>query len=139
MGRIDRGDSSPMSNEGQQVKARRERLGMSIQELAKEAGVSRDTLSDLESGTKDFRRLTLNKIQRALDSIEEEAGVGAPPPAESSAKEPDLIEFDISGDFGVHVIVKGPVADAELLQRQVLGIIREIRRAEKDNDAPEGQ
>ena len=124
MGRLDRADFGHMSNEGAQVKARRERLGMTIQDLAKEAAVSRDTLSDLESGTKDFRRLTLAKVQKALDRIEEEAGIDTPV-VEST--EEGLIEFEVEGD---RVIVRGPVTNAVELAAMVARLIRETRESE---------
>ena len=135
MARLGREHLGGMSDEGTRVRQRRERLGMDKQDLANEAGVNRNTLAAIERGDS-FNRTTLAKIERALDQLEQEAGINAPPPPESSPGS-DLIEFDISGDFGVHVVVKGPIHDAELLQRQVLGIIREIRKQEKDDKTPE--
>lgn len=134
MARLGKEHLGDMSDEGTRVRQRRERLGMDKQDLANEAGVNRNTLAAIERGDS-FNRTTLAKIERALDRLEEEAGINAPAPAAESNPMGDLIEFDISGDFGVHVIVKGPVHDAELLQRQVIGIIREIRATEKDDSA----
>lgn len=129
MARLGREHLGGMSDEGTRVRQRRERLGMDKQDLANEAGVNRNTVAAIERGDS-FNRTTLAKIERALDQLEQEAGINAPPPAAAEASS-DLIEYDISGDFGVHVVVKGPVRDAELLQRQVLGIIREIRETDK--------
>lgn len=126
MGRMDRQEFDPMSTEGPRIKARRERLGMTIQQLAREAGVSRDTLSDMESGTKDFRRLTLTKVQRALDEAEAEAGIDAPEVVES-ADEGQLVEFEVEGN---RVIVRGPVANADELAAMVARLIRETRESE---------
>lgn len=136
MARLGREHLGDMSAEGDQVRERRERLGMEKKELAEEAGVNRNTLAAIERG-ESFNRTSLAKIERALSSLEQEVGlVGTTAPA-AAAKEPDLIEFDITGDFGVHLVVKGPVADAEILKRQVVDIIREIRKGDQNhNDTP---
>lgn len=134
MARLDKEHSGVMADEGKRIRDRRSALGMSQEDLAREAGVNRDTVGAIENGL-GFRRSSLTKIEEALSRIEKEAGMDAP--AVSGAEGSDLIEFDVTGDFGVHVVVKGPVRDAELLQRQVIGIIREIRRAEKEDDTPE--
>lgn len=123
MARKDLAQSGGMSDEGDRIKARRERLGMHKIELAKEAGVSRDTVTDIESG-KGFQAATLAKIERALEQAEEEAGIEAPP---LPAAETGLIEFEVEGD---RVIVRGPVADKDALVEMVAKLIRETR--EKD-------
>lgn len=119
-----------MSDEGRRVRERRERLGVDKKSLAEQAGVNRNTLAAIENG-ESFNRSSLAKIERVLSDLEHEAGIDAPAASED---ESGLIEFDIAGDFGVHVVVKGPVRDAELLQRQVIGIIREIRRESGEGD-----
>lgn len=130
--------SAGMENEGRRVRERRLRLGMTIDDLASEADVSPDTLGDFEAGNRTPRELTVSKVLSALDRIEEEVGLHAPPqPAQPSPLGEGFIEFDVSGDFGVHIIVKGPVTDADILQRQVIGIIREIRAEQGKGDTPE--
>ena len=78
MARQDTADSGPVSDEGKEVTRRRERLGLDIYELADEAGVNRETVSAIEKG-KGFRRASLTKIENALDRLETEAGLNAPP------------------------------------------------------------
>lgn len=127
-----------MDKSGSDVTARRERLGMSIVELAQAAGISRDTLGDMETGRKDYRQTTLNKVLRALEAAEREAGLSAPDPAVTP--ESGLMEFEVSGDFGVRVIVRGPVADHATLAADVVKIIRDIRTTtstEQDPTQPE--
>ena len=51
----------------QKVRARREELGMSQEELATKAGVSRQTVSYLETDAKTSMSTTLIKIAKALD------------------------------------------------------------------------
>lgn len=115
-----------MSEAGDRIRARRLHLGMSIDDLAREAGVSPDTLGDFEAGKRRPRALTMSKVVAGLERIEEGAGIDPRPavPAESGG----LIEFELSGNFGVHLVVKGTVADADVLKRQVVDIIREISR-----------
>ena len=38
-----------------------------------------------------------------------------------------IVSFDVTGDDGFHITVKGPVADADVLRRQVTEILREMR------------
>lgn len=138
MARLDREHSHVMSEVGESVKARRKALGMSQDDLANEAGVNRDTLGAIENG-QGYRASSLTKIEQALERIEHEVGMDAPP-AGGKPNDSGLIEFDISGDFGVHLVVRGPVADADALQRQVIGIIREIRQGntETSSEPPVG-
>lgn len=112
-----------MSNEGERLRQRRERLGIDKKALAEAAGVNRNTLAAIENG-ESFNRSSLAKLERVLDELEHEAGLDAPPAAPTEA---DLIEFDISDEFGLHLVVKGPIANADILKRQVIDIIREIR------------
>ena len=134
MTRLGKEHLSDMSNEGSRVRERRERLGVDKKSLAEQAGVNRNTLAAIESG-ESFNRTSLAKIERVLAELEHEAGLDAPAAVSESSGGGDLIEFDITGDFGVHLVVKGPVHDAEVLKRQVVDIIREIR---KQDDTPEG-
>lgn len=134
MGRKDRADLPAMGNEGHQVKARRERLGMDIKALATEAGVSRDTLSDLESGTKDYRQTTLEKVLRALERIEQEAGIDAPAAA---VEDPHMVRFTVKGVYGAEaLVVEGPVGDIAELEAAVDRIMRRIQG--REDDRPNG-
>ena len=135
MARLDRAHSGVMSNEGERLRSRRERLAMSKLELAEQAGISRDTLAAIERG-EGFRRSSLTKVERVLDELEEEAGIHAPAPAESEG--PRLATFDVSGEGGFHIVVSGPIEDADLLKRQVVDIIQAMRKAEQDSDPPSG-
>lgn len=118
-----------MGNEGSEVRARRERLQMTISQLAEEAGISRDTLSDMESERKNFTQLTLSKVQQALDRLEDEAGIDAPLPSSAEG----LVEFEVDGN---RVIVRGPIADREALAETVARLILDIRRKDDQPDNP---
>lgn len=124
-----------MSNEGQKVKERRERLGMDKKELATEAGVNRNTLAAIESG-ESFNRTSLAKIERALERLELEAGLDAP--AAQAPTEQDLVEFRVEGVLGVQaVVVRGPVRDVREFEGSIARILRQVQTpgetADKDS------
>jgi transcriptional regulator with XRE-family HTH domain len=108
---------------------------MNITELAQEAGISRDTLSDLEAGNKRPQTDTVDKVTAALDRIEREVGMDVPPLPEGARRignpADDLVEFTVEGNFGVRAVVKGPIRDLDELQRAVSRLIAGMR-AERD-------
>jgi transcriptional regulator with XRE-family HTH domain len=61
-----------VTTEGDEVRARRARLGIDVKPLAELAGVNRDTLAAIEAG-QGFRTSSLGKIKRALEQLEEAA------------------------------------------------------------------
>jgi DNA-binding XRE family transcriptional regulator len=101
---------------------------MGKRELAELASVSRDTLAAIEEG-QGFRRSSLTKIEQALNRIEEESGIDALPIEQRDAG-PRLATFDIAseGDVPLHIVVSGPIEDAETLKRQVVDIIQAMRK-----------
>lgn len=123
------------SSDGEEIRRRRKRIGLSISELAQEAGISRDTLSDLESGKNpNPRESTVDKLDATLTKLEGESGLDTP----AATSDPHgLIEFEVKGDFGVSVVVRGPVEDADELQRSVVRIIRDIRSGSTGPDDPD--
>jgi len=114
--------SGGVSDDGERVKARRERLGLDKLHLAEQAGVSRETLAAIENG-QGFRRSTLTKIERVLDALEEEAGIGFPP-ARHEPSEPHIVTIRGTRGGDVDVVVSGPIDDidklAETVERQLL-------------------
>ena len=115
--------SESMTIEGREIRERRLRLGMTIEGLAGEAGVSPDTLGDFEAGNRRPRELTISKVVAALEKVEVETGIDAPAPQGTRT-----VTFDVSAEGGFHVVVSGPIDDADTLRHQVTEIIREIRR-----------
>lgn len=127
------------SERGAAIQARLDAIGISDREFYEKTGIDRKTLRRAVAAEERVRPSTYAAIESALDKIEAQLRGGQRSMSEPTPiGESGLVEFDISGDFGVHVIVKGPVSDAEMLQRQVLGIIREIRRGEKEGDDTPG-
>ena len=53
---------------GENVKIRRERKGLSQEQLAEKAGVSKNTISDIETGDKFARANTLVALAKALET-----------------------------------------------------------------------
>jgi transcriptional regulator with XRE-family HTH domain len=132
--RLDSAQSGVMGNEGEQLRARREALGMDVAPLAKELGVNRQTLTAIENG-QGYRQKTLSKILNGLDRLEAEAGITKPA---TRPMEAGMIEFEVSGDFGVKVVVRGPVTDAQALEASVTRIIHNIRTEKGETDPAEG-
>lgn len=131
--RLGREHLADMSNEGARVRERRERLGLDKKGLAAEAKVNRNTIAAIESG-ESFNRTSLAKIERALDSLEMEAGFDAPP-AKVAADEQDLVEFRVEGVLGVQaVVVKGPVKDVREFEGSIARILRQVQAHEGDAD-----
>src|SRR5689334_10955415 len=120
-------------DEGNHVRLRRERLGMDKSQLAREAGVSRETLAAIERG-EGFRRSTLTKIEHALDEAEKEAGLEAaplpaPPAAQSGSATSDPHVVTIRGTRGgdIDVVVSGPIGDIDKLAETVERLLRSTR------------
>ena len=132
MARLDRQESGPMSDEGAQVRQRRERLSMDKVTLAELADVSRDTLAAIERG-EGFRRSSLTKIETALERAEEEAGIDTPPVRRETTGE-DLVEFRVEGVLGVaSVVVKGPVRDMRELEASIARILSQVQRGDEQS------
>lgn len=130
MARLGSEHLADMSDEGQRVKARRERLGLDKKELAAEAGVNRNTLAAIEAGDS-FNRTSLAKIERALEALELEAGINTPP-TRAASQDQDLVEFRIEGVLGVaSVVVKGPVRDVEQFEGSIARILRQIQEGQQ--------
>lgn len=128
----------PRPEDVAQVRPRRNRLGMKINELAQEAGISRDTLSDLEAGNKKPQPDTVNKVLTALDRIEREVGLNPEttplPPGVRPVGDPtyDLVEFTIEGNFGVRAVVRGPISDIDALRKAAADLIAGMNRPESE-------
>lgn len=117
---------------GEEIRDRRTRLGMTIKDLAAQAGIDRGWLSKIEKDQLEGERRdsTVGAILRTLDRLEEETGAGDHAGA-SVVGDPgdDLIEFTIEGNFGVRAVVRGPVRDMAQLKEAVTSLVREMKSA----------
>lgn len=104
---------------GHEVKQRRLRHGIkSLREFAEKSGISREAITAAENGT--ASDATYERIFAWFDRFDEEVG-------EDDNAEPGVVEFRIAGNFGVDVIVKGPVANVVELEDAVQRLIRAIQ------------
>lgn len=88
---------------GERVRARRERLGMSVRALAVEAGVDRSRIAAAESG-QPVRTSTMGAIEAALDRLEEEMSG----PFDRKDRSVSTVELP----SGERVTFEGPSSDA---------------------------
>lgn len=93
---------------------------MSINALAKKVGMDRATLTAAEAGEERTTDLTYMRVENWLTEFEAETGANDPP-------SDDLVEFRLSGNFGVDVVVKGPVANLAELEGSIARLLREMR------------
>lgn len=123
----------PMTDTGSLIRQRREALGMSKSRLADEARVDRGRLAALEDGDPSVTPRTIGAIEAALSRLETELGMDLP-----SQVGEGMVEFRVSGNFGVDVVVRGPVRDLDLLEKQVVNLIREMKSGPflPDEDEP---
>lgn len=117
---------------GQQIARRREALGLSVSELARHAHIDRSTLSNVEDDKPTVRPATYGAVESALSRLEEEMGMDAPAPPSRPGPTEELVEFRISGNFGVDVVVKGPVQDMAQLEASVARLVRQMQTAAPD-------
>jgi len=116
---------------GQGIERRFDALGISDREWHEQTGIDRKTLRRAIAGEERVRPSTYAAIEQALTKLEQRVGpTPLPVPPELP---PEFVEFDVKGEGGFHVVVKGPVKDAALLREQVGEIIRQIKRAEKED------
>lgn len=125
------------ASRGEQVRARRIRLGMGVKPLAIRAGVDRGTLAALEAGDERVQEITFTKVQRALDELEEEMGIEGPSPVaipDRDPASPGLIRFEVKGAYGFDaIVVEGPVENVDELVASVEKIMRGIRERDENN------
>lgn len=129
MARKDAEQSAVMGDEGERVKSRRERLGMTKVQLGELSGVDRTTIWAIEEG-QGFRMDSLAKIHRALDQAEADEGLHSDIPAGAGDS---LVTFNIQmPDGGATVTVQGPVADADKIAESVRRMLAEPDDTEDD-------
>lgn len=118
---------------GAQINRRRTRLGMGVKALAEAAGVDRGSVSKIErEGT--GRDSTVGAISNALDRLEQEMGID-PPVADSELAAEGLVKFSIAGNFGVSVIMEGPVRNMAEMEAAAA---RLVERMQAEREAREG-
>ena len=94
-------------------------LGLSGRELAAKSGVARGTVGNALEGT--ASRGTYDRLEKFLSDLEDEMSseVAAPTPVVPERPNNDFVEFRLTGNFGVDVVVRGPVSDLAELEASV--------------------
>ncbi|WP_310962102.1 hypothetical protein [Nocardioides terrisoli] len=110
---------------GEAIRRRMRRIGLTNSGLSKESGVDRKTITRALDDVPQTQTATFERLEWTLDRLENELGHGGPDAIMST--EVGLIEFEVTGDFGVRVVVKGPIENAAELEESVARLIRDIR------------
>ena len=110
------------------IKRRFDALGISDREWMTKTGIDIKTVHracDPEHNTRESSYLA---IESAIQTLEDRAA-GRPTSRGQLEGDADqgIVEFRLSGNFGVDVVVKGPIADREALEQSVTRLIREMR------------
>jgi transcriptional regulator with XRE-family HTH domain len=107
---------------------------MTVNQLAKESGVDRMTITKLEKGGSRYRDSTVGQLTSTLDRLEHELGFDLPA-ATSDLTSEGLVEISVAGDFGVSVIVKGPVRDIAELEAAASRLLQKMQAERRENDS----
>lgn len=120
----------PVDDEtGRRLRDRRVRMGISVRQLADEADVDRGRLAKIEAGNAlNARETTISKVDKALTRLEHEMGMDDP----DTDPEDGVVEFRVTGNFGVDVVVKGPVRDLAALEESVGRILSRMQREQRE-------
>lgn len=116
----------PMSDEarGHAIKRRRLAAGLkSLEDFAAATGLARQTISRAERGHPTTTATTYERLEMWLDNFERETDTATQEAAIPQSAETDTVEFRLQGNFGVDVIVKGPVANLPELEAAVARLL----------------
>jgi hypothetical protein len=101
--------------------------GMGPTQLADYAKMSRGLVYRVVGDKDGVRDSSYTRLELALDTFEREHNMDEGAPGAVMSTEEGLVEFEVTGDFGVRVVVKGPVKDAMELEESVARLIKDIR------------
>lgn len=117
---------------GQAIKKRRLAHGIrSIHAFNRATKVSREAITAAENGTASDD--TYDRLEAWLDRFETE--ISDESVTEAAAA---MIEFEVSGDFGVRVVVRGPISDADAVERSAAQLVRDIRDKRGQDESQSG-
>lgn len=88
-----------------------------MRQFADASGVSREAITAAEAGN--ASEGTYQRLEAWLDAFDEETGHDLPEP-------PGPVRFRLTGNFGVEVIVEGPVENISELEESVERLIRHM-------------
>lgn len=125
-------------DDGERIRERRLRLGLSVSALARHAHVDRDTINRAETGSGAPHDTTIAAIGAALSELERERGLTEPeePTVPMPAAAPEagrLVRFEVQGVYGADaLVIEGPVENIGELEAAVDRIMRSLRGREED-------
>lgn len=109
-------ENTDLAQRGADIKSRRERLGITQEQMADAIGrKDRGTIIKAEAGHEGSAR-TIALVEQYLDGYE--ASLADTDDADAN----EAVEFRIAGNFGVEVVIKGPVADFDRLEQSAMRI-----------------
>ena len=106
------------ASRGSAIRARLDALGISDREFERESGVSRGTLGRAIADDPRTTAATYLGIEAWLDR-REERNRGLP-------AEPHIVTFRLSGNFGVDIVISGPVENLSELEAAVERLVRGV-------------
>jgi hypothetical protein len=115
-------EQGPGSDRGAWLRGRRLGLGIrSVRALHQRSGISREAITSAEAGT--ASSATYERLDAWFARHE------PPSSPETVPLDHSQVEFEVHGDRGLRIVVRGPMADVEELERSVARIARDIRRS----------
>lgn len=125
MSTLDRAELSPVAEtRGSRLRQRRLNNGLSVNQLHEQAHVSRDAIYAAEDDR--ATDLTYSKLEKWLDNFEHETGSEAPTTVTETQIGPGIVSFEVSGNFGVDVALRGPVENLDALRETVEKLIQSM-------------
>lgn len=116
-------DLPPVSQtRGQRLRDRRLANGLSVNQLHKASSVSREAIVKAEDG--EASDLTYSRLETWFDNFEDETSGPVQTPAVAPDADPHVVTFRLSGNFGVDVVVSGPVENIDELRETVERLMR---------------
>jgi hypothetical protein len=128
------------SERGQRIQERLDKLRISDRQFQERSGIDRKTLRRAVAGGEHVRESTYRAIESWLDRLERIAagfdGLKDEPEPEPQGQ--GIVKYRLKGDFGVDLLVEGPVDNLAALEASVVRMMREMRAATSaDPDEPQ--
>jgi hypothetical protein len=120
-------DDDDRAERGRAIQARLDALGIKDREFHRRTGIDRKTLNRAIDALPTVRPSTYDAIESALDRIESDMKPRLRAAEDERTAEAGLVTFKLSGNFGVDVVVQGPVDNLDELEESVERLIRRMR------------
>lgn len=111
---------------GQELSAITARLGLSMRELADQIGVDRETIKRVFEGDPTVRERKWAEVDAKIRALDEEMGSERHKEPVSLPSPDDIVEIRATGNFGVDIVVRGPVSDLPQLEDAVFRLVKRM-------------